>query len=295
MPFPPSTFRANPASLCVTFQATTRLSLISVWNGQTKREGQTRECTQAVGSKESRSGVREVEVRLDGHFLFRGPLRSSSSHPEQLLFTRDEALIASLVRSQQRAAEADATEQRQLPTAVRSRAAGAIARSRMPSTSSPRMAGAGVSGRCLQLLILLARSAPPRFMLPGFRVFSAASAVPVLAHPPTCITTTTASRALQATQLPAVQCLSLPLSFASPLCRMEWDEVAQEVSGKEVGLQLLVDGHLLWAGPLGGGEGDGVGHGLDVRWSARGTRDEPAKQMRVRIWREGREMLRSRG
>ena len=295
MPTSLSSRSATPPSLSVTFQSLRTLSLISIWNGDSDGDAEDGRRTHVMGQKETRSGVREVELRLDGQLLFRGPLCRSSSQPEHLLFTRDDALIGSLMRSQQRLPEEDSTERRRL--AVVQRPATAVTRPiSSQSTSTPPVAGSGPGGGWLQLIILPSRSSPAQWTLPGFRAFSASSPAPLLVHPPAQITSTV-SRSVQPSQLPAAQCLSLPLSSALPLSGLQWDDAAQEVVAKDVGLQVLVDGRLVWAGQLGGGEGESMGYGLEMRWGHRrpGSESDRSKQGRVRIWKEGREVLASRG
>ena len=106
-------------------------------------------------------------------------------------------------------------------------------------------------------------------------------------NPTTAVTFSSTAQSTSA--MTAVITLALPTT--QPIQRIEWDErmQLQGMAVGRVGVQVLLDGRLVWMGSL---EGDGaeMSHsGLEMRWGgSAGQRRE--QRLRVRVWREGREV-----
>ena len=271
----PSSKPSAEASFSVAFDRATTLSLISVRNGPSLRGG--RDDGLAKGTV---SGVRRMEIRLDERVIFVGDLTRSTARDELVLFTRDEAVIAAIARSQR--SQTERAERERLMRATTDSAA-ADRPSTTPPFPSPRDAAERPSGRTLQLLALPVTAVGRAAVhLPSFRVFGI-SRDPLLTHPPTVFPLPHGAAASHAAAV------SLNLPAASIITRIEWDQATTQGEVLPEVLQVLLDGRLLWLGAWGGSAEDCHGAALEMHWPRDGSmfwRQPPA----VRLWRDGMEV-----
>ena len=258
LPF--SSFTSAP-SLTVAFESEKTLSAIAIWNGAS-------DCEDA---QSSRSGVRLLELRLDDRLIFCGHIRRSSAQAEYLYFTREDSVIACVFRSMQ----PHTTQNR--PSSAR------------PLTSSSRKEAAAPSGRLLQLLLTTSSPLSPAqlVVLPAFRVMSSISNSPLLVNPSTEVSFL--SSAQPTGVWTALVTVTLPTTL--PVKSIDWDDGAQlqGLNADRLGVQVMLDGRLVWLGSM-GGDGNEVSHsGLGMRWGSTALHEQP-QRLRVRVWRDGREV-----